>query len=362
MLGSLVLIAIPLVLMATGALCSARDYRLVFSIITGAAVFAVCGICAFGGSLGAEEQAYAAITASAGYIPFDDLTLIGAPPAVTLIIKICAAFSQEPYFFPLVMAVIQSLLAAAAVFYRCETPYAAGAVIAACFIPAYFAGSGTFTAALIGVFASKYIEEKRFFRFAAVMMFAACFDTAAIIPVFFCILLFSENVYISALRSFVFAACAILFTGITDSVCNMLGDGRYAVCGISPVCAAAAVLAGGIAAAMKPMLVNRSKRNDVLISETVCGALFAVAAVFDGRLFGLAAIMLMQSVIPVVPDAFAVGQKFTVLMFPEKKKTASRNFVMICAAVLAVICVCFVFFGGFGAERYDTALKAVISV
>ena len=145
----------------------------------------MCGICA----LGSDDQMYAAIGASAEYIPYDDITLIGAPPAVTLLIKICAAISPGNDIFPLVMAVIQSLLAAAAVFYRCETPYAAGAVIAACFIPAYFAGPDAFTAALIGVFASKYIEEKRFIRFTAVMLFAACFDAAAVIPVFFCILL-----------------------------------------------------------------------------------------------------------------------------------------------------------------------------
>ena len=356
MSGSLILIAVPVLLMGAGAFCAARGYRLAFSIITGAAVFAVCGICA----LGSDDQMYAAIGASAEYIPYDDITLIGAPPAVTLLIKICAAISPGNDIFPLVMAVIQSLLAAAVVFYRCETPYAAGAVIAACFIPAYFAGPDAFTAALIGVFASKYIEEKRFIRFTAVMLFAACFDAAAVIPVFFCILLFSENVYTSALRSFVFAACAVLFTGITDGIYNMFGDGRYAACGISPVCAAAAVLAGAAAAAMKPMLVNRSKRNELLVSETVCGALFAVAAVFDGRFFGLSLIMLMQSVIPVIPDAFSIGQKFTVLMFPEKKKTASWTFCIVCCAALAVICVLFVYFGGFGAGRYDTALKAVI--
>lgn len=348
--------------MGIAALCSIHSNRLVFSIITGAAVFAVCGICALGGPVGDEAQRYEIISAAEQYIPYDDIPIINAPPAMSLLIKLCSAFPAQTNIFPLVMAVIQSLLAAAVVFYRCETPYAAGVVLTACFIPAYFVSSGAFTAALIGVFASKYIEEKRFFRFTAVMLFAACFDAAAVIPIFFYILLFSENIYMSTLRSFVLAASAVIFTGLTGALYEMFGAGRYAFGSISLPCALIIVLVGAGAAAMKPMLVNRSKRNELLVSETVCGALFAAASVFDGRLFGLALILLMQSVIPVIPDAFAIGQKFTVIMFPQKKKTAGRTFRIACGVLVTAVCVCFVFAGDFGAERYDTALKAVIPV
>ena len=123
-----------------------------------------------------------------------------------------------------------------------------------------------------------------------------------------------------------------------------------------------AVLGAAALAAMKPLLIARSEKWELLISETVCGACFALAAVFDGRLSGLALIMLMQSVIPLVPDAFDIGQKFSSLMFREKKKTAARTFGIACCVIAAGICAYSVFAGGFGAERYDEALKAVIAV
>ena len=362
MSGGLVLLALPLLLMGAGVFCSVRGYRLAFSIFTGAAVFAVCGICALGGPIGAEEQRLSYTGAVAEIVSYDDITVMNAPPALVLIMKICAVFSREPVVFPLVTAVLQSVLAAAAVYCRCASPYAAGVVLTACFIPAYFAGSGAFTAALIAVFASKYIEERRFFRFSAVMLLAACFDAAAVIPVFLYILLFSKNVYMSALRSFVCAAAAVMFPGIIDGIYGLFGAGQYAQYPLSVPSAVFAVLGAAALAAMKPLLIARSEKSELLISEIVCGGCFALAGVFDGRLSALALIMLMQSVIPVVPDAFDIGQKFTSLMFREKKKTAARTFGIVCCVIAAGICAYSVFAGGFGAERYDEALKAVIAV
>lgn len=362
MSGSLVLLAIPVLLMGIGAFCSTRGYRLAFSIITGAAVFAVCGICALGSPIGAEEQRLAVIGAAADIVSYDDITMLNAPPAFVLMMKICSVFTHEPVVFPLVTAVIQSVLAAAAVFYRCSTPYAAGVVLTACFIPAFFAGSGAFTAALIAVFASKYIEERRFFRFFAVMLLAACFDAAAVIPVFFYILLFSEDALSTALKAFVTAGAVVVFPGIADGIFERFGGGRYSECRLSAVIAVLAFLTAAASAAMKPMLVARSKRNELLVSETVCAAFFAAASVFDGRLFGLALIMMMQSVIPVIPDAFDIGQRFTSLVFPAKKKTAARIFRIVCGVLTATVCAYLVLGGDLGAGRYDEALKAVISL
>ena len=134
MSGSLVLLALPLLLMGIGVFCSVRGYRLAFSIFTGAAVFAVCGICALGGPIGAEEQRLSYIGAVAEIVSYDDITVMNAPPALVLIMKICAVFTREPVVFPLVTAVLQSVLAAAAVYCRCSSPYAAGVVLTACFI------------------------------------------------------------------------------------------------------------------------------------------------------------------------------------------------------------------------------------
>jgi hypothetical protein len=90
--------------------------------------------------------------------------------------KICSAFSTETFVFPLTAAIIQTFLAVYAVNTLCDRPYSAAGVFLFCFITAYFAGSPAFTAALAALIASRYVEERRFFRFAAMMLAAALFD------------------------------------------------------------------------------------------------------------------------------------------------------------------------------------------
>jgi len=358
----IILIGVPLFIRIFGAVCAKENRKGLFCAAFGFSVFAVIGLGSLGGLIGADSARYNLLNAVIGTVPFDSLGSTDASPAFLLLMKICSAFSTETFVFPLTAAIIQTFLAAYAVYTLCDRPYSAAGVFLFCFIPAYFAGSPAFTAALAALIASRYVEERRFFRFAAMMLAAALFDMSALllIPIYFIFLI--PNIYISSAASAVLAALAVLFPDAVTGVYGFLGTGKCTSAAFTVPCAVFACAAALIGVLMYAMFANLHNDCEKLVSVLSCGAAFSVAAVFEPRLFALTQMLLMMSSVVLAPEAFRIGGKFVEILFPKNKTVVRYVFLAVCVLAEIGICAYLVIGDVFGAAVYDSAFLAGVSL
>ena len=357
----IILIGVPLFIRIFGAICAKADKKILFCAAFGFSVFAIIGLGSLGGLIGADSARYGLLNTMIGAVEFDSLGDIDASPAFLLIMKICSVFSAEKFVFPLVIAVIQTFLAVFAIYTRCEEPYSGAGVFLFCFIPAYFAGSTAFTAALIALIASRCVEERRFFRFAALMLAAALFDMSALIliPIYFVFII--RNVFISAGASAMLAALAVVFPDAVTGVFGFLGNGKCTSAGFTVPCAVFACAAALIGMLMYAMFKNRHNDCEKLVPVLICGAAFSVGSVFEPRLFALTQMLLMMSATVLAPQAFTIGGKFIEILFPKNKSTLRIVFLAVCVLAEAGICAYLVIGNVFGAAVYDSAFLAGVS-
>ncbi|MBO6230170.1 MAG: EpsG family protein [Ruminiclostridium sp.] len=358
----IILIVVPVMLRVIGAVCSKTDRKGLFCAAFAAALFCVTGLGTLDGLIGADAEKYSLLVPAIGGIGFDALGNIGASPAYLLIMKICSAFSTESFVFPLVIACIQTALAVYAVFNRCSSPYSGAAVLTFCFIPAYFAGSAAFTAALIAVIASGYIEEQRFFRFAALMFAAACFDMSALLLIPVCAVMFFGNIVIATAVPVILAVLAALFPEAVTAVFGFLGADRCTTADMPVACAVIACAAAASALLIYKMLANRSGDHERLVPAIVCGAAFSVVTVSEPELFAFTQMLLMMSAVVLAPEAFDTGEKFVGIVFPEKRETSQTVFLIVCAAAETAICAYLVLGNVFGSDVFETSFLAGVQL
>lgn len=356
-LGNLILAAIPVLLALLGKFCAAKEQKAVFCLIFGAAVFFTAGI---GGVTGAEASGYdgqrlVTLAALTENMAVSTVMGLSFPPAYTLILKICLTAGIGIRGFMLVIAALQGFLAAAFIYNRPGSPYAGAVVFAGCFLPAVYVGSNVLTAALICLFGAKYIEERRFFRFAAVMLAAACFDISAVllIPVWFITVV--PNNWAAMLISALLAASALL-PGVTGAVYGFLGEGLYVPHETPIPAAVTAVAAALLFTLMTAMFRNRSEQTARLVPAFSCGAVFAAAGIFEPRLFGLSLMTLAMSAAVIAPDAHYIIRKFTLIVFPDNKKAAGAAVDAVCCLAVTALCVYFVLSDCFGSSYFGTML------
>ncbi len=347
----ILLLAIPLILRISGIFCENRDNRVLQCAATASAVFIICGL---PGLSGLWDSWYAGFGAQIRDIPFDKLGELAAPPAETLLMKICAAFSDDSAVYPLVMACICALLASYAVK---ETPYHSSAVLCFVFIPAFLFSGSAFIAALICTIASVYIRERRFFRYAALILIAACFDMSALMMLPFWFLTLIPGPVIPAVIAVIFALLAGLFPEMLDAVYDMTGA-RTIFCETPVMWAVLAVIAALVCILMYAMFRNREGKYERLLPIMFCGAALTVTAVSDARLFAPAIMLLMQSAVPLAEEAYAISSKFVGIVFKEKEKTARNVFLALCVIAETALCAWMIFTDWFGtAGQFDAALK-----
>ncbi len=351
----ILLIAIPLLLRAVGSFCERRDSRLLCCAAAASAVFMICGL---PGLAGLWDSAYDTFGADIRNVPFGELGSLGIPPANALLMKLCAFFGDDPAVYPLVTAGLNAVLAGYAVR---NAPYHGSSVLCFMFIPAFFCRSGALTAALICTIAAVYIQERRFFRYAALVLLAACFDMSALLtlPLYFVTLI--PGAFVPAALAVIIAALVMIFPGALDGVYGAFGG----MCEIFPApvfwavisCIAAAVLM-----LMYAMFRNREGKYERLVPVMLCGAALTAAAAGDGRLCVPAMLLLMQAAVPLADEAFAIGSKFVGIMFKENQKTAQTVFLAVCVTAEAVLCACLIYSDAFGASVYGAAVETVFGL
>ena len=362
--GNLILIAIPLLLAGVGAFCAAKEQKALFCLIFGAAVFLVTG---FGGLTGAGVSAgdsgrLELLAGPAENTSIKDAAQIQASPADMILLKICLETGIGTRGFMIVRAALQAFLAAAYLYNRKGGQYTGAVFFSACFLPTVFADPDILTAILICLFSAKYIEERRFVRFAAVILAAACFDMSALLmlAVWF-ITLIPSNIAVLVISG-TLAALAAVFPDITGSIFAFFGEGMFSPhTGSIPL----AVISGAAALLfmiMKSMLRNRSERSTALIPFAVCGAAFSAASVYVPQLFVISQIMLAVSVTALATDTQWIINRFAEILFPDGKKAVGMTVGTVCAAAAAGICAYIVFSDCFGSSYLGTVLHGEVGL
>lgn len=358
----LILTVVPILLFAIGIFCEKTDKRLLFCAVAAIGIYAVCGLSSVSGFIGDDTQRFDVISMVISGVPFEDLGMLEAPPAYILIMKICTSCGTDASLSAFVIGIIQTLLAAYALYTQCETPYNAAAVLTFVFLPVFFAGQSVFTAALICLSASEYIRERRFFRYTALILIAACFDMSALlmIPLYFVMII--PNVGVSASVSAILTGLAFLFPDARDAVYDFFGNATYtSVGGVIPIAVIAFVTAL-ICLLMYGMFKNRDGDYENLVPVLFCGACLSVASVFDSRLSGISLMLIMQSAVPLACEFKEIGRKFLGIVFPDYKMTSRLVFDGVCALALVGMNIWLVFGDVYGAAAYETALKAGLGI
>lgn len=341
----IILITVPLLLRIIGIICEKAEKKALFLAAVAVSVFACIGLGSLGGFIGADAVRY----------PLDaGMTSLGTPPAYVPLMKICLAIMPDPVLYMAVIGCINTALAVYAVSVCCTGPYSAAAVLTFCFIPVSFAGSAPFTAALICLAASREFRERRFFRFAALMLAAACFDSSALLLIPLYLVLIIPQPVVSAVMSALIAALAVFFPEYTGYIFDFVGKGAYVTAEVPVLCAVIAVIAAISALLMYPMFKNREGRYETLVPVLSCGAAFTVTAVSDPRFFAPALMLLMMSSVTLAPEAYEIGKKFVGIVFPGSK--TETIFLAACVSAGALICAYLVLGDVFGASALDAAL------
>lgn len=356
--GNIILIAVPAVLAALGALCAAKEQKALFSLLSGAAVFLEAGLCRIldTGGTGYEMQQLELLGMLTDGMSTDVLFGINAPPAYLLILKICMESGAGTSGFVLVQAILQAFLAAAYIYNRPGKPYAGAVIFAACFLPCSFVGGNTFTAMLICLFSAKYIEERRFFRAAAILLAAACFDISAVLLIPLWLITLIPNNWAALLISGALAASAALLPEVTGAVYEFLGEGMYTACHNDSVMAVFAGIAALILIMMTAMFRHSNERTARLIPAAVCGAALSAAAVFVPELFMVSETMLSVSLTALAPDANAIIGRFAEIMLPDAGKKASIAASIALTLILTGVCAYKVICGNFGTDYFSAVL------
>ncbi len=348
--GNIILVMLPLLTGAAGYFCEKKEQKALFSLICGGIVYFVSAAGAVNG------QMHDVLVMTAGRLPVASLGIIDAPPAYLLILRICLGAGIGAGGFATVQALLHSFLTAAYIYEKPGVPYAGAAVLTALFLPLVCFDANIFTAVLICLFSARYAEERRFFRFAAVIFIAACFDASVLllIPVWL-ISLIPKN-YITLPLAAGIAAAAVYFPGAAEAVTGFLGNGSCARMRTPlplAVCTCAAALVLMLTAAMYR---KRSEMTARLIPVFITGSALSAAAVFVPELSVPAQAALALSAAALAPDALAIFRRFMVIMFPKRKKAADFTALAIFAALTAGLCAYIVFSDCFGSSGFGISL------
>ena len=336
-----------------GAICEKGERRALFLTVFTAAFAASNALGGMFGLVGYESAGWSYMYGIIGDIPFAS---VGAPPAYIIIMKICSAFSAEAWLPALVYACIRTAAAVCAAASCTEKPCACGAVLVSCFTPVFFAGAGSFTAALICMCASRYIRERRFVRYCTVMLAAACFDASALLLIPLYLIFLIPVPAAAAGAAAVIAALAALFPDASSAVFGIFGAGTFGSCTVPVAVAAAAVLAAVIALIMYPMYKIRNGDPGRFVPVMCLGAAFSVTAIWDGRFFTPALCLLMVSMTALAPDTLAILKRFAQILFPKKKKAAGMTVHIILALTVIAAGALLTFGNVFGAAEYNVSL------
>ena len=341
-----VIAALPFLLAGAGFICRGARRKALYCAVFGLLLF-------LGAVLLRGGDFYEKTNALFGILPklsFNSVARLAEPPAYAVTAKVISALSGDFDIFFLITSAIGSAAAAYLVYSRCSVVYAGGLafVLTGFFLCGEWNGC-IFGAALICGFAMRYACEKRFFRFAAYIVFAACFDMSALLllPVYF--LLIPENPVFTAVFAAVTASSALIFPEFRDRLFTSL-YGRYSPLSqeISPVIAVGAITLLALCLIAYKLLKQRGEYPMLCLRLLFFGAAFSLLSIFDSRFFPAALMTFMPAAVTLTSELFGVASSLMELTFKERRRLAFGATAAIFLVIYGIFYIFLISSGVFG--------------
>ncbi|MCM1335005.1 MAG: hypothetical protein NC084_05650 [Bacteroides sp.] len=214
-------------------------------------------------------------------------------------------------------------LGTATTLYRSETP-AFSALLAAClgFLPLAAGDPALYAAALTTAIALRFAAERRFLRYAALILVAACFRAEAILFLLLYFLLIPPPGLILFLGGTA-ATAALLLTDVSDPVFAFLNAEipSYFWEGFSPAIPATLGGLALLAALMRRMFPkNREREYETALNLLFAAAFLALIGVYKPEYCVPAMIAAFPSVLLLGGALLKLADRLIALTFKEKKK------------------------------------------
>lgn len=193
-----------------------------------------------------------------------------------------------------------------------------------------------FCAAALCMSAFKYASQRRFVRYAALVLLAVCFcPEALLLLAFYPVLLFPTG--LPLLIAGLLAGAALFFINPGDVLFQYMSASAqsFPQNGISPLVPAALFLLFALAALTRRMHVGKDY-SEIMTITLFAAAVMSLLSVSDIRFMPLAAILGLAPVISLGGELFATGKRLIVLTFPENERTARIVFTAVSALFIAV--------------------------
>lgn len=264
--------------------------------------------------------------------PVSLINRLDAPIGFLFPAKLISMLYPSSELLPTVFAACFSLGTMIYIFRSSEAPAvsvllvsAGGFLLTACGDPCLF------TAALIAAYAFRYVGERRFLRFAALILLASCFSPEALLLLLLYFILIPPPCILLLLGGAALSA-ALLFADAAPFLYGFLyGSAEIPTReGLSPVFAVTLGILSLFAALLKPLLPKNKKREyEAAINLLFAAAILSLVGIYE-PFFTPLMIMTAFAGVPVLGGAAVktVG-RLIALTFREKKKPVR----IVCAAV-----------------------------
>jgi hypothetical protein len=196
-----------------------------------------------------------------------------------------------------------------------------------------------FIAAVLIAFALRYIEEKKFFRFSALVFLASAFHVSALLLLpFYFILKIKLNVpsltimLIGSMAVYIFITPLMTFiTSYFYTLYDPLSNVE-AASGLPPIYTIAFALFFILAFLLRKMLIKRNHHANTLLVSMYFAVFFSFLGTTHGILSRLALLFIVAPILILSADMYAVIRDLIFLTFKDSKKNLNT-----CAAFISFI-------------------------
>lgn len=264
--------------------------------------------------------------------PVSMMNRLDAPIGFLFPAKLISMLYPSSELLPTVLAACFSLGTMIYIYRSCEAPAvsillvsAGGFLLTACGDPCLFA------AALIAAYAFRYVGERRFLRFAALILLASCFSPEALLLLLLYFILIPPPCIFLLLGGAALSA-VLLFTDAAPFLYGFLyGPAEVPLReDLSPVFAVTLGILSLFAALLKPLLPKNKKREyGAAINLLFAAAFLSLVGIYE-PFFTPLMIMTAFAAVPILGGtAVKTVERLIALTFREKKKPVR----IVCAAV-----------------------------
>lgn len=217
-----------------------------------------------------------------------------------------------------------------------------------------------FLAALVILYAVRFVMETRFLHFA-VYAFLACMlhSSALVMLIFFFILKIRPNGIVTV----IYAASAVLLYIYSDELVSFAMRfvyGEYAAdpemtTGLPLACAIGFGVMTALAFLLRKMLIQRNKNNDILINCMYFAFLFELIGTKHAVVSRFSIYFMLPAALLLMPEIFAILHKLIRLTFREKKQYIAAA----AAAAVIGLGLCGLFYGTLLGDNYNGVVPYV---